>query len=126
MITGATSGVGRATARAFAKRGNRVGLLARGAEALKATRSELKEMGADGVEVPVDVADPGAVDAAADTVERELGPIAIWVSNAMTAVTYLGVAHGSLSALRRMFSRDVGKIVQVGSAGPLARLAESP
>ena len=73
MITGATSGVGRATARAFAKRGNRVGLLARGAEALKATRSELEEMGADAVEVPVDVADPAAVDAAADTVERELG-----------------------------------------------------
>lgn len=134
VITGATSGVGRATARAFARHDARVGLVARGGQALRATSEELEGFGADVVEVAADVADPEAVEAAAERVERELGPIRVWINNAMTSVfspvgqltadevrrvtevTYLGAVNGSLSALRRMLPRNEGKIVQVGSA----------
>ena len=135
VITGATAGVGRATARAFADRGVcRIGLLARGAKGLEATRRELEARGARVVAVPTDVADPDAVERAAERIESELGPIDVWVNNAMTAlfarvaetqpdefrrvteVTYLGSVHGTLSALRRMVPRDRGVIVQVGSA----------
>jgi NADP-dependent 3-hydroxy acid dehydrogenase YdfG len=134
VITGATAGVGRATARALARRGWSVGLLARGQKGLDATASEIEGLGAEAIPVSTDVADAGAVEAAADTVERELGPIDAWINNAMTSVfgpfteipledlrrvtevTYLGTVHGTRAALDRMRPRDRGLIVQVGSA----------
>lgn len=134
VITGASAGVGRAAARAFAKEGARVALLARGVEGLEAAKREVESLGGVGLVVQVDVADADAVEAAAERVERELGPIDVWVNNAMTAVlapvkettaeefrrvtevTYLGYVHGTLSALKRMLPRDRGVIVQVGSA----------
>ena len=134
MITGASSGVGRATARAFAREGVSLALLARGRDGLEAARREVEEAGGRALVCELDVADAGAVEAAAEAVERELGPIDVWVNNAMTAVfapvketgaadfrrvtevTYLGYVHGTLAALRRMLPRDRGVIVQVGSA----------
>jgi len=134
VVTGASAGVGRATVRAFARRGAHVGLLARGRDGLEAARREVEEAGGRAVAVPTDVADADAVEAAAEAIERELGPIDVWVNNAMTSVfspvkamradefrrvtevTYLGCVHGTLAALRRMQPRDRGTIVQVGSA----------
>ena len=134
VITGASAGIGRATARAFANRGDRLGLLARGPEGLAATREEVVAAGSEAVAVPTDVADPDAVEEAAAAVEESLGPIDVWVNNAMasvlapivettpeefrrvTEVTYLGYVHGTLAALRRMLPRDRGTIIQVGSA----------
>jgi short-subunit dehydrogenase len=134
VITGASAGVGRATARLFARRGAHIGLLARGRERLDAAHAEIEALGGRAVVLPTDVADADAVEAAADAVERAFGPIDIWINNAMvsvfspiktmtaeeyrrvTEVTYLGVVHGTLSALRRMLPRDRGEIVQVGSA----------
>jgi NAD(P)-dependent dehydrogenase (short-subunit alcohol dehydrogenase family) len=134
IITGASAGVGRATARRFAKDGARIGLLARGVDGLEAARREVESLGGRALVLPCDVADAGAVDEAAARAERELGPIDIWINNAMasvfspiqqtpaeefkrvTEVTYLGYVHGTLSALRRMTPRDRGVIVQVGSA----------
>jgi NAD(P)-dependent dehydrogenase (short-subunit alcohol dehydrogenase family) len=134
VVTGASAGVGRATARAFAARGARVGLLARGEDGLQAARREAEDMGTEAVVVPTDVADPDAVERAAATIEERLGPIDVWVNNAMvsvfspfkemeaeefkrvTEVTYLGVVYGTMTALRRMLPRDRGRIVQVGSA----------
>jgi short-subunit dehydrogenase len=134
VVTGASAGVGRATVRAFAKRGSSVGLLARGIEGLQAAARDVKSLGGRAVTCAVDVADAEAVEDAAARIEREIGPIDVWVNNAMTSVfspindttseeirrvhevTYLGVVHGTLSALRRMRLRDEGVIVQVGSA----------
>lgn len=134
VITGASAGVGRATARAFAQAGDDVALLARGERGLEAAAEEVRSFGQRALALPVDVADAAAVEAAADRVEQELGPIDVWVNNAMvsvfspinemqaedyrrvTDVTYLGTVHGSLAALRRMQGRDRGVIVQVGSA----------
>ena len=134
VITGASAGVGRATVREFAKRGAWIGLIARGADGLEAARREVDASGGRALVLPCDVADAGAVDAAAARVEQELGPIDIWINNAMvsvfspirqmtpeefrrvTDVTYLGIVHGTLSALKRMIPRDRGTIVQVGSA----------
>ncbi|HEX2142124.1 MAG TPA: SDR family oxidoreductase, partial [Candidatus Limnocylindria bacterium] len=134
VITGASAGVGRALARLYADRGAWVGLIARGRAGLTAARQEVEALGGRGLELPLDVADADAVEAAAERVERELGPIDVWINNAMasvfspvremkveefrrvTEVTYLGAVHGSLSALRRMQSRDRGTIVLVGSA----------
>jgi len=134
VITGASAGVGRATARAFARRGAHVGLLARGRDGLEGARRDVERLGGRAVIVPTDVADASAVDNAADAVERALGPIDVWVNNAMvsvfapvtriepeefrrvTEVTYLGTVYGTLAALRRMLPRDRGVIVQVGSA----------
>ncbi|HJQ85458.1 MAG TPA: SDR family oxidoreductase [Candidatus Binatia bacterium] len=134
VVTGASAGVGRATALAFAKRGAAVGLLARGPDGLEAARREIEATGGRALARPTDVADADAVEAAAAAVEHELGPIDVWVNNAMvsvfspakdmqaeefrrvTEVTYLGVVHGTLAALRRMRPRDRGTIVQVGSA----------
>lgn len=134
VITGASAGVGRATVREFAKRGARIGLLARGRDGLEAARREVEEAGGRALVLAVDVANAGAVETAAEEVEREFGPIDIWINNAMasvfspikdmtaeefrrvTEVTYLGVVHGTLAALKRMFPRDRGTIVQVGSA----------
>ncbi|MBI4348059.1 MAG: SDR family oxidoreductase [Elusimicrobia bacterium] len=134
VITGASAGVGRATARLFAQRGWDVGLLARGADGLEAARREAEVLGARAIAVSVDVADAAAVEAAASRIEDALGPIDCWINNAMvtvfspvkdlrpreiervTQVTYLGSVHGTLAALKRMLPRDRGVIVQVGSA----------
>jgi NAD(P)-dependent dehydrogenase (short-subunit alcohol dehydrogenase family) len=134
VVTGASAGVGRATVRAFARDGADIGLLARGIDGLEAARLEVEAAGGRALVLPADVADADQVEAAADRVERELGPIDIWVNNAMvsvfspvkelqadevkrvTEVTYLGVVHGTLAALKRMLPRDHGAIVQVGSA----------
>jgi NAD(P)-dependent dehydrogenase (short-subunit alcohol dehydrogenase family) len=134
VITGATAGVGRATARAFAREGANVGLLARGEEGLQATLRELQLLGVRAIAIGVDVADAEAVDRAAHAVEDQLGPIDIWVNNAMvtifapvsaidpdefkrvTEVTYLGGVYGTMAALKRMRPRNRGTIVQVSSA----------
>lgn len=134
VVTGASAGVGRAVARAFAAEGAHLGLLARGRDGLEAAAREVRELGGRATIVQVDVSDDLAVEAAAAEVERELGPIDVWVNNAMvsvfspidqlkaeeirrvTDVTYLGYVWGTLTALRRMKSRDRGVIVQVGSA----------
>ena len=133
VVTGATSGVGRATVRAFAACGADVALIARGAEGLVATAKEVRAAGRRVVALPADVADADEVDAAAARAEAELGDIDVWVNNAMvsafapvaeltaaeirrvTEVTYLGTVHGTLAALDRMRARNRGTIVQVGS-----------
>jgi NAD(P)-dependent dehydrogenase (short-subunit alcohol dehydrogenase family) len=134
VVTGASSGVGRATALAFAARGDAVGLLARPAESLDAACEEVERAGGTALALPADVADAAAVERAASIAEERLGPLDVWVNCAMvsvfapawtytaeevdrtTAVTYLGGVHGTLAALRRMRPRDRGTIVQVGSA----------
>ena len=134
VITGASAGVGRALVREFARRGAWIGLLARGPDGLEAARIEVEDAGGRALVLPTDVADADAVEAAASAVEQTFGPIDIWINNAMvsvfspvremtaaefrrvTEVTYLGIVHGTLAALRRMLSRDRGTIVQVGSA----------
>src|SRR5438046_8164546 len=92
VITGASAGVGRATARCFAKRGARLGLLAREKERLEATKGEVRKLGGDALAIPTDVADATAVEAAAAEVEKHFGPIDIWINNAMVSV-YSTVAH---------------------------------
>lgn len=134
VITGASAGVGRAAAVAFARRGARVGLIARGRSGLDAACRDVTRAGGEAVAIQADVSDDAAMERAAAAVENELGPIDIWVNNAMcsvfspvkrmtaaeykrvTEVTYLGYVYGSLAALRRMLPRDRGIIVQVGSA----------
>jgi NAD(P)-dependent dehydrogenase (short-subunit alcohol dehydrogenase family) len=134
VITGASAGVGRATSIAFARRGARIGLLARGSEGLEGAKRDVEEAGGEALVLPTDVADAEAVEAAAAAVEERFGPIDIWVNNAMTSilsplkemtpeefrrvtdVTYHGYVYGTMSALRRMLPRDRGTIVQVGSA----------
>lgn len=133
VITGASAGVGRATARLFGEHGARVALLARGRDGLEAARAEVEAAGGQALVVPCDVADPDQVEAAAQAVEEAFGPIDIWINNAMAAVlarawdtspeefkrvtdvTYLGQVYGALAALKRMRSRDRGTIVFVGS-----------
>ncbi len=134
VITGASAGVGRATARAFAKRGARIGLIARGLDGLNAARREIEALGGQALVAPADVADSAQVEAAAAKIENAFGHIDIWINNAMTSVfapikkmtpkefrrvtevTYLGYVYGTFAALRRMLPRDRGVIVQVGSA----------
>ena len=134
VITGGTAGIGRATAREFARRGCNVAVLARGQDGLDATRRDIDDLGGRGLAIPTDVADSKAIEAAADQVERELGPIDIWVNNAfagifsrfmdvtpeeyerVTQVTYLGQVNGTRAALKHMLPRDRGSIVLVGSA----------
>ena len=135
VITGAGAGVGRAVAEEFARHGWSVALLSREVARLKRAAAELAERyGVRALAVPTDVADAAAVEAAADEVERELGPIHTWVNVAMatvfgavsevsaaevergTRVTYLGQVHGMMSALKRMRTRNRGVIVNVGSA----------
>jgi NADP-dependent 3-hydroxy acid dehydrogenase YdfG len=132
-ITGASAGVGRATARAFAARGARIGLIARNDKALAAARKEVESRGGEAVVAAADVSNADDVEQAAQTIEKAFGPIDVWINNAMTSVlgpvteiaadefrrvtevTYLGVVHGTLAALRRMIPRDKGVIIQVGS-----------
>lgn len=134
VITGASSGIGRASARAFAAAGYSLGLVARSSAGLEAARREAEELGSVALLVQGDVADPGVVEQLAADTEARLGPIDVWVNNAMvtvlspaaemtaeefrrvTEVNYLGTVYGTLAALRRMRQRDRGTIVQVGSA----------
>ena len=133
-ITGGSAGVGRASAVLFAKAGYHVALIARDEERLQRAVEELRALGATALPLCADVADFAALDAAASRIEQELGPIAVWVNNAMatifapikditpeefrraTEVTYLGQVHGTMVALSRMRSRDRGTIINVGSA----------
>src|SRR5246127_4411757 len=134
VITGASAGVGRATAHAFGARGAQIGLIARGTQGLQAAAAEVEKRGGKALALPLDVADPEAVEAAADSVENQFGPIDIWVNCAMatifapfhrispeeyrraTEVTYLGFVYGTMAALKRMRPRNRGTVVQVGSA----------
>jgi NAD(P)-dependent dehydrogenase (short-subunit alcohol dehydrogenase family) len=134
VITGASAGIGRALVQRFARDRARVGLIARGLDGLNAAKVEVERLGGVALVLPVDVADASAVEAAAAQVEESLGEIDIWINNAMasvfspikqmtaeefrrvTEVTYLGIVHGTLAALKRMLPRGRGVIVQVGSA----------
>lgn len=134
VVTGASAGVGRAAVREFARQGARLGLIARNGDALEAAKREVESLGSRAVVCVADVADPVQVDAAASTIEERLGPIDVWVNNAMVTVvspvkelepeevkrvsdvSYLGTVYGTLAALKRMLPRNRGCIVQVGSA----------
>src|SRR3712207_6755470 len=134
VITGASSGVGRAIVRALAGRGAKLGLIARNEEALEIAAEEVRQAGGEALVLPLDVANAEAVERAAAAVEERWGPIGVWINKAMatvfapvtqttaeeyrrvTEVTYLGYVHGTLAALRRMQSRDEGTIIQIGSA----------
>jgi NAD(P)-dependent dehydrogenase (short-subunit alcohol dehydrogenase family) len=134
VVTGASAGVGRASAIEFARHGWRVALLARGADGLEGARRDVEAAGGQAMTIAVDVADHAQVEAAAERVEREWGPIDVWINDAMatifcefidippedfrraTEVTYLGTVHGTLAALKRMQPRDSGVIIQIGSA----------
>ena len=134
LVTGASAGVGRATAVELASRGFDVALLARGRAGLDAAASEVESRGARALSVPADVSDYDEVNSAAARVEEELGPLDVWVNNAMTTsfsplsdtkpedfrraieVTFLGQVWGTMAALARMRPRDRGNIVNVGSA----------
>jgi NAD(P)-dependent dehydrogenase (short-subunit alcohol dehydrogenase family) len=138
VVTGASAGLGRAVAHAFARKGARIGLLARNPEALEACRQECEVLGGEGLVVPTDVSIAEQVEAAASRVEEAFGPIDVWVNDAMvsvfspvkemeaedykrvTDVLYLGFVHGTLAALRRMMRRENGRgkgtIIQIGSA----------
>jgi NAD(P)-dependent dehydrogenase (short-subunit alcohol dehydrogenase family) len=134
VVTGASAGLGRAIACEFAKHGARIGLLARGRKGLEGAAADIRAAGGTPLILKADVSDADAVENAAATAEAELGPIDVWINNAMvsvfspiremkaeeykrvTDVTYLGVVNGSLAALKRMLPRNRGKIVQVGSA----------
>jgi NAD(P)-dependent dehydrogenase (short-subunit alcohol dehydrogenase family) len=134
VVTGASAGLGRATVRAFARAGWDVALLARGEAGLETAAEEVRSFGRRALAIPVDVSVASEVERAADQIERELGPIEVWVNDAMesvfapadhitpeeyarvTDVNYLGYVHGTLAALARMKRRDRGVIIQVGSA----------
>jgi NAD(P)-dependent dehydrogenase (short-subunit alcohol dehydrogenase family) len=133
-ITGASAGIGRAAARMFGQRGDRVGLIARGEAGLDAAVRDVQRAGGTALAAPTDVADFAQVDAAAGRIEDALGPIDVWVNVAFTSVfapfsditpeefsrvtqvSYLGFVHGTMAALARMRPRNRGVIVQVGSA----------
>ena len=134
VVTGGTAGIGRATVREFARNGYDVAILARGKDGLVATRKEVEGYGRRALAIPTDVADWNAVEEAAERIERELGPVDVWVNNAfagifsrfmdvtpeeyqrVTQVTYLGQVNGTRAALKHMLARNRGKIILVGSA----------
>ena len=134
VVTGASGGVGRAAAKAFGASGASVALLARGKAGLAGAKEEVEDCGGRALPIPTDVADHEAVEAAAEQVEQEFGPIDIWVNDAMatvfspfleispdefersTQVSYIGFVNGTRAALGRMAKRNRGTIVQVGSA----------
>src|SRR6476646_9957640 len=134
VVTGGTAGIGRAAVREFARNGYDVAILARGQDGLEGARKDVEGLGRKALAISTDVADWNAVEVAADQVERELGPIEVWVNNAfagifarfvdvtpeeyerVTQVTYLGRVNGTRAALKRMLPRNRGKIVLVGSA----------
>jgi short-subunit dehydrogenase len=134
VVTGASAGVGRAVAQRFAREGAKLGLIARGEAGLTGAGRDVEAAGGQALVVAADVADPEQVEAAAQRIEDELGPIDIWVNNAMlsvfspfmemtagefrqvTEVAYLGYVHGTQAALKRMVPRNAGTVVQVGSA----------
>jgi NAD(P)-dependent dehydrogenase (short-subunit alcohol dehydrogenase family) len=135
VITGAAAGVGRATAQMFAKaEGAHIGLIARGMEGLEGAKRDVESLGGKAIIIQCDVTDADGIEAAAERVERELGPIDVWVNVAMTSVfafvkettaaefkrvtdvCYLGYVNGTLAALKRMLPRNRGHIIQVGSA----------
>jgi NAD(P)-dependent dehydrogenase (short-subunit alcohol dehydrogenase family) len=134
IVTGATAGVGRALARRFAAGGDRVGLIARDPDALEEVRRELEGFGVESAAEALDVSDAEAVFAAASRLEEKLGPIDVWINDAMetvfstvaeitpaefrrvTEVTYLGFVHGTMAALKSMRGRGRGRIIQMGSA----------
>ncbi|MBV9643712.1 MAG: SDR family oxidoreductase [Verrucomicrobia bacterium] len=135
VVTGASAGLGRAIAQAFARdEGARIGLIARGKDGLEGAKRDVEKLGGEALVMPADVADAEAVKVAADRVESEMGPIDVWVNDAMTSVfspvkemtpaefkrvtevTYLGFVNGTLAALKHMLPRDKGHIIQVGSA----------
>jgi short-subunit dehydrogenase len=134
VVTGGSAGVGRATVEAFAHAGWDVGIIARDQRRLDATVAAVERAGRRACAVSADVADAAAVEHAADTIEQALGPIDVWVNNAMatvfgpvsdltpeefrrgTEVTYLGQVHGTMAALKRMRTYQRGTIVNVGSA----------
>jgi NAD(P)-dependent dehydrogenase (short-subunit alcohol dehydrogenase family) len=134
VLTGATSGLGRALARLLARHGAKVALIARGRDALEATATEVRALGGEPLALSLDVSDAGAVDQAGHRVVAQWGMPDVWINNAMVSVfapveeiapeeyrrvaevNYLGTVHGTLAALRYMRPRDRGVIVQVGSA----------
>jgi len=134
VVTGASAGLGRAIVERFARDGSTIALIARGRDRLEQAGASVVALGGQAMLLPLDVADADAVERAADAVEQELGPIDVWINNAMvsvyspiketpaaefrrvTEVTYLGYVHGTLAALKRMLPRDRGIIIQVGSA----------
>ncbi|WP_245631493.1 SDR family oxidoreductase [Curtobacterium ammoniigenes] len=134
VVTGGTAGLGRAIVRELAERGWDVAVLARGEDGLRGTVQDVERIGRRGLGVPTDVADNEAVEAAADRVEQELGPIVLWVNNAMVGafseflntdpddfrravdVTFFGQVNGTRAALKRMKPRNHGHVIQVGSA----------
>jgi short-subunit dehydrogenase len=134
VITGASAGLGRALARKFAEQGAKIGLLARGVDGLEAAKKEVESLGNEAVIAVVDVSDSNAVENAANTIEQKLGPIDVWINNAMvsvfgplmkmsadefrrvTEVTYLGQVYGTMVALKKMKARNKGKIILIGSA----------
>lgn len=134
VVTGASAGVGRAIVREYASHGYDVALLARGRDGLEGARREVEQMGRRALVLPVDISHEDEVEQAAETIEQELGPIDVWINNAMvsvlspvtkmtadeyrrvTEVTYLGYVWGTMSALKRMLPRKRGAIVQIGSA----------
>jgi NAD(P)-dependent dehydrogenase (short-subunit alcohol dehydrogenase family) len=134
VITGASAGIGRAAARLFGQRGDRVALIARGRAGLDGAVRDVERAGGSALAVPADVADFARLDQAATEIEDAFGPIDVWVNVAfasvfapfaemtpeefrrVTEVTYLGFVHGTMAALARMRPRDHGAIVQVGSA----------
>jgi NAD(P)-dependent dehydrogenase (short-subunit alcohol dehydrogenase family) len=133
-ITGASAGIGRAAARLFAQRGDRVALIARGQAGLDGAVRDVERAGGEALAISADVADFAEVEAAAKQIEDTFGPIDVWANVAfasvfapfaqitpeefrrVTEVTYLGFVHGTMAALARMRPRDRGVIVQVGSA----------
>jgi short-subunit dehydrogenase len=134
VVTGASGGLGRATARLLGERGAKVVLIARGRQGLEAAQREVESLGGQALVVPADVANFAQVQAAADAAESQFGPIDLWINNAMLSmyspfirmapeefrriveVTFLGAVYGTRCALERMLPRDRGVVIQVGSA----------